>query len=135
VFELEFILITGRTIEQGCGKESGKLSKQYLENVAVCEMNSDDMKKLKVSDGGNVQVTTAYGSVIVKAKKSRRIRGPGTVFIPYGPWANAVLSSSTDGTGMPLLKGIKATVEPTDMEFLDLHDLLRQSFNTAEKSE
>jgi formylmethanofuran dehydrogenase subunit D len=135
VFELEFILITGRTIEQGCGKESGKLSKQYMENVAVCEMNSDDMKKLKVNDGSKVQVTTAYGSVVVKARKSRRIRTPGTVFIPYGLWANAVLSSSTDGTGMPLLKGMKATVEPTNMKFLELHDLLRQSFNKPEKSE
>lgn len=135
MIRLQVLLVTGRTMDQGCGKELGKFSRQYAESVAVCEMNSEDMKKLKVSDGYKIQITTEYGSVVVKARKSRRIRTPGTVFIPYGPWANAVLSSGTDGTGMPLLKGVNATVEPTDAEFLDLPDLLHHAFNKAEKSE
>jgi len=46
------------------------------------------------------------------------------VFIPYGPWANQVLASNTNGTGMPLLKGIKATVEPTDTEVPSIRELL-----------
>jgi formylmethanofuran dehydrogenase subunit D len=121
---LEVILLTGRTINQGCGKELGKFSESYMENVAVCEMNTEDMKKLGIKDKGNVKVTTEFGSVIVKAKKSRRLKAPSTVFVPYGPWANQVLASNTHGTGMPLLKGIKATVEPADTEVLSIRELL-----------
>lgn len=36
----------------------------------------------------------------------------GIVFFPYGPWANQVFSSGTGSTGMPLVKGIPATLEP-----------------------
>ena len=121
---MEVTLLTGRTIDQGCSKELGKVSESYMENVAVCEMNAEDMKNLGIKDKDKVKVTTEFGSVVIKAKKSRRLKTRGTVFIPYGPWANQVLASNTDGTGMPLLKGIKATVEPTDNEVLSIHELL-----------
>lgn len=126
-------LLTGRTIDQGCGKEYGKLSKEYVENVAVCEMNSKDMEKLNIRDGDKVKVTTEFGSVTVTAKKSRRIRSPGIIFIPYGPWANLILTSDTHSTGMPLLKGVQAEVEPTDETVLSLEDLLTQCYG-KEKS-
>jgi formylmethanofuran dehydrogenase subunit D len=128
---LEVSLLTGRTIDQGCGKEIGKLSQEYMEDVAVCEMNAKDMKKLGIRDNDKVKVTTEFGSVVVKAKKSRRLNAPYIVFIPYGPWANQVSASNTHGTGMPLLKGIKATVEPTDAEVLNVRELL---LNTYEKT-
>jgi len=128
MIKLKVSLVTGRTIDQGCGKEYGKLSREYIDSVAVCEMNPEDMKKIKVCDGDKVKVTTGFGSVVVKAKKSRRIRSPGIAFIPYGPWANLVLASDTNGTGMPLLKGIPADVKPTNEEVLGLPDLLFQSY-------
>ena len=125
---MDFILITGRTIDQGCSKEQGKFSEEYMLNVAVCEMNDEDMDKLNIRDGDNVKVTTEVGSVIVKAKKSRRIRTPGIIFIPYGPWANAILKPETEGTGMPLLKGLKARVEPTNEPILGLRELLAKTY-------
>jgi formylmethanofuran dehydrogenase subunit D len=121
---LEVTLLTGRTIDQGCGKEAGKLSEEYMENVAVCEMNAEDMKKLGIKDNSNVKVTTEFGSVVLKAKKSKRIKTSSMAFIPYGPWVNQVLASNTDGTGMPSLKGVKATVEPSDSEVLSIRKLL-----------
>jgi len=130
---LKVLLITGRTIDQGCSKEYGKLSEEYLDNVAICEMNPEDMKNLMISDGKRVRVSTKFGSVVVKAKKSRRIRSPGKIFIPYGPWANLILASDTDATGMPLLKGVQAEVEPTEENVLGLADLLNQSYGKAKK--
>jgi formylmethanofuran dehydrogenase subunit D len=121
---LEVSLLTGRTIDQGCGKELGKFSESYMESVAICEMNAEDMKNLRIRDNTKVKVTSQFGSVVVKAKKSRRLKTSGTVFIPYGPWANQILASNTNSTGMPLLKGIKATVEPTDAEVLSVRELL-----------
>ena len=131
---MKFSLVTGRTIDQGCGKERGKLSREYTESVAICEMNPEDMKKLKIRDGDRVKVATELGAVVVTARKSRRIRSPGMIFIPYGPWANFILASDTDGTGMPLLKGVQANVEPTDKEVLDLPQLLAQSYGQEENA-
>ncbi len=130
---MQVSLLTGRTIDQGRGKEYGKLSKEYADNVAVCEMNPKDMEQLKVRDGGKVRVTTKSGSIVVTARKSRRIQSPGIVFIPYGPWANLVLASDTHGTGMPLLKGVQAEVEPTEDNVLSLEELLTQWYG-EEKS-
>jgi len=87
-------------------------------------MNEEDMKRLGIQDGDKVRVTTKFGSVVLTAKKSRRIKSPGTAFIPYGPWANFIMDSATDGTGMPLLKGMPAQVEPTDEKVLTIRDLI-----------
>lgn len=120
---MKIVILTGRTIDQGCGKEIGKASKEYVDSVAICEMNEEDMKNLGVKDGERVKVTTEFGSVVLTAKKSRRIRSPGAAFMPYGPWANFIMGSNTDGTGMPLLKGISASIERTDEEVPSIKEL------------
>jgi len=124
--KLKVTLLTGRTIEQGVGKERGKSSKEYVESVSVCFMDPEDMKKLGVKDGVNVQVSTAFGSVVVKAKKSLRAPHQGVIFIPYGLWANVVVDPETHGIGMPSFKGVPATVEPApDKPVLGLEELLK----------
>jgi formylmethanofuran dehydrogenase subunit D len=127
--KLKVTLLTGRTIEQGAGKERGKPSKEYVESVSVCFMDPEDMKKLGVKDGVNIQVSTTFGSVVVKAKKSLRAPHPGIIFIPYGLWANVVVDPETHGIGMPSFKGIPATVEPApDKPVLSLEELLKTVF-------
>jgi formylmethanofuran dehydrogenase subunit D len=122
-------LLTGRTIEQGVGKERGKASKEYAESVAVCFIDPQDMKKLKVKEGAHVEVSTSYGSVVLKSMKSRRGPHPGIVFVPYGPWANVVVDPGTDSIGMPSLKGIPAEIEPApEKSVLELPQLLDQLF-------
>ncbi len=126
---LSVTLLTGRTIEQGVGKERGKASKEYAESVALCFIDPQDMKKLKVKEGANVEVSTSQGSVVLKSVKSRRGPHPGLVFVPYGPWANVVVDSGTDSIGMPSLKGIPAEIESTpEKPVLDLPQLLAQLF-------
>jgi formylmethanofuran dehydrogenase subunit D len=127
--KLKVTLITGRTIEQGVGKEHGKSSKEYVESVSVCYMDPEDLKRLGVKEGANVFVSTKFGSVVVKALKSIRNPHSGIVFIPYGPWANAVVDPETNGIGMPSLKGIPAEVEPApDKPLLSLQELLKKQF-------
>lgn len=127
--KLRVMLLTGRTIEQGVGKERGKASKQYVESVSICYVDPDDLKRLGIKEKTNILVSTDYGSVVVKAVKS--LRGPhlGVIFVPYGPWANVVVDSETHGVGMPSLKGIPAEVEPApDKPVLSLEELLREQF-------
>ena len=122
------MLLTGRTIYQGVGKELGKLSDEYFNSVAICEMEPEDMSRMMITDNSNVRVTTPSGSVVVKVMKSMRAPHTRILFIPYGPWANLVMSSKTNGTGMPSLKGVPANIEaaPKDKiltvrELLDAH--------------
>jgi len=127
--KLKVTLLTGRTIEQGVGKELGKSTKEYVESVSVCYMDPEDMKKLGIKDGVNVQVSTDFGSVVIKAKKSLRAPHPGVIYIPYGPWANAIVNPETHGIGMPSFKGVPAVVEPApDKPVLSLEGLLKQQF-------
>jgi formylmethanofuran dehydrogenase subunit D len=129
ISKLNVTLLTGRTIEQGVGKECGKASKDYFESVAVCYVDPESLKRLGTKEGNNVRVSTDYGSVIVEALKSPRGPHPSVIFIPYGAWANAVVNPETDSIGMPSLKGIPAEIEPaTDKVVLGLRELLREQF-------
>jgi formylmethanofuran dehydrogenase subunit D len=127
--KLKVSLLTGRTIDQGTGKEMGKLSKEYLESVVICQMDPEDMKFLGIKENNNVKVITDFGSVVLKAVKSARAPHPKVAFIPYGPWANIIMNPKTHGTGMPSFKGIPAEIEPAPEEkVLSLHDLLNQYY-------
>ncbi len=127
--KLKVTLVTGRTIEQGVGKEHGKASKEYMESVSICYMDPQDMKKLGIKDKTNILVSTEFGSVVVKAVKSIRTPHPGLIFIPYGPWANVVVDPETHSIGMPSFKGIPAQVEPApDKPILTLKELLKLQF-------
>jgi len=109
---LNVLLLTGRTLRQGQGKEYGKLSERYWKSVAICEIDPEDLKKLGIKENSPVKINTDYGSVVVRAVKSLRAPHAGRVFVPYGPWASIIVNPSTQGTGMPSLKGIEARIEP-----------------------
>ncbi len=123
-----FVLLTGRTIYQGVGKEQGKLSDEYLNSVAICEVDPEDMNRMMITENSSVRVTTSFGSVVVRVVKSKRAPQTRILFMPYGPWASLIMPSKTNGTGMPSLKGVPATIEaaPKDKvltvrELLDVH--------------
>lgn len=126
---LQVTLLTGRTIEQGVGKEHGKDSKEYVENVSICFVDPEDLSKLGMKEKANILVSTNFGSVVVKAMKSLRGPHPGVVFMPYGPWANVLVDPETHGIGMPSLKGIPASVESApDRRVLSVEELIREQF-------
>ncbi|MGC9444241.1 MAG: molybdopterin dinucleotide binding domain-containing protein [Candidatus Methanospirareceae archaeon] len=116
-------LISGRTAVQGQNLDS-KLSDEYFAEVARCDLNSADMEKLGVAKNDTVKVTTQYGQVVVRADQDDGLQ-VGMVFVPMGPWANAVVSGDTHGAGMPSFKGIAATVEKTTEPILPVAKLMR----------
>jgi formylmethanofuran dehydrogenase subunit D len=125
--KLKVSLLTGRTIDQGKGKEMGKLSKEYLDSVIICQIDPKDMKLIGIKENTNVQVTTDFGSVVLRAVKSARAPHPNVVFIPYGPWASLIMNPKTHGTGMPSMKGIPAEIESApNKKVLSLQNLLAQ---------
>jgi formylmethanofuran dehydrogenase subunit D len=127
--KLRATLITGRTIEQGVGKELGKGSVEYYDSCAVCFFEKSDMLKIGVKNGSIVKVTSKFGSVIVKAQRYPWGTNPGMVFIPCGSWANCVTGDDTYSMGMPLFKGFSVEVESAPNEpVLTLEQLLMQQF-------
>jgi formylmethanofuran dehydrogenase subunit D len=127
---LEVVLLTGRTRRQGVGLEAGKLSEIYHEATTQIRLDPVDLEKLKIEPGDTVEVSTDHGSVVLRAEVAPRA-SEGLGFIPYGPWANCVISGDTDSTGMPTMKGLKATVKPApDKQVLTLQELLAEMRNT-----
>jgi len=127
--KLKVTLLTGRTIEQGVGKERGKSSVDYFEACSMCYMDGDDMRRLGIKNNTNIKVTTTNGSVVLKAVKYPRAATPGLIYIPYGPWANAICSDATTSIGMPSFKGTPAVVEAALNEpVLQMEELLKAQF-------
>ena len=127
--KLRVTLITGRTIDQGVGKELGKGTKEYFDSAAVCFIDKADLEKLGIKSRTNVKVTSKYGSVVVKAKKNPYGSNPGIVFIPCGSWANAICGDETYSMGMPLFKGFTVEVEVApDEPVLTLNELLKKEY-------
>jgi len=110
--------------------EKGKFTDDYLSSVAICEVNPEDLKLVRVKSGSNVKVKTAYGEVVVKVKESQAV-SPGTIFIPMGPWANVLVDPNTYGSGMPTLKGVPATLEPTDEAVPTIAQLIQKFSSRA----
>jgi len=127
--KLHATLITGRTIEQGVGKEMGKGSIEYYDSSAVCFFDKADMIKLGIKNNSIVKVTSKWGSVAVKAQRYPWGTMPGMVFIPCGLWANAITGDDTYSMGMPIFKGFPVEVEPAPNEkVLTLDELLLKEF-------
>ena len=108
---IEVTVISGRSLSQARSRERGKFSDEYARSVAVCELDPDDMKELGAMDGDNLRVTTRFGQVILTAAISRQGPHRRVAFVPYGAWASMLFDPSTHTSGMPTLKGLKATIE------------------------
>ncbi len=127
--KLRVTLLSGRTIEQGVGKEYGKASHEYYDACSMVYMDADDMKKMGIRNNTNVEVTTPIGSVVLKAVKYPRGPTPGLIYIPYGPWANAVCSDATTSIGMPSFKGTPAEVTAApNKKILTIEELMKSEF-------
>jgi formylmethanofuran dehydrogenase subunit D len=109
---VSMLLVTGRTTRQGIASEIGKTGEEYSKNTAVVFLTKNDMKTCSLESGDHVVLKTSFGSVVVRCEEGRWGRD-GIAFIPYGPWANLLCGSDTQGTGMPDYKGIEVTVERT----------------------
>lgn len=121
--QIEVVLISGRTTDQGASLEVGKTSEQYFKSVTFIEMSTADADTLELEDGDPVEVSTPHGSVVVLTRRSEGL-DKGLIFFPYGPWANQVFGANTGGTGMPSFKGVRAKVKPVEGAPLTLSELV-----------
>lgn len=109
---MKFIMNSGRTIRQGRHVES-KLGAAYSDETGTCFMHPMDMLALGVEEKENVKVYTSIGEVVLTVLVNEGLP-EGMVFIPYGRHCNAILPSTTHGTGMPDYKHSHVEIVPTD---------------------
>jgi formylmethanofuran dehydrogenase subunit D len=107
-----FILIPGRTSQQGCGISEGKFGETYTAETRRLLVAPPDMKRLGLSDGDRVRLTSEWGQIDVDiaAAKGDELP-PGLLFIAYGDLSSRLMGGDTHGSGMPTSKGLDVTLE------------------------
>ncbi len=124
----EFLLNTGSTIDEGrLAKGGSKLTDDYTQECAVCEMNPEDF--LAMGSPQKVKITTRDGghSVAVYAFPETSVPS-GQVFMPRAIWSNVVVDPETFSTGSPLYKGSSVRIEPTSESVLGARELVLQLY-------
>ncbi len=116
--DIKVVVLSGRTLRQGVGKEAGKTSDRYKTSVSICEMHPDDLAALSIKSGENVRITTDHGSIVLKSAVTNQFTGRGMIYIPYGPYASTLFGTSTGSSGMPTFKGEVATVKSAPNELV-----------------
>jgi len=117
------IMISGRTLAQGAACES-KMSPEFFRATSVCSISEEDYESLGLSQGKNVQISNGFGQAVLSAHTDLGLP-PGMVFIPMGPWANALVGPYTGGCGTPQFKGVEVIVEATNAPVLEIKELFR----------
>lgn len=108
-----FILIPGRTSEQGCGISEGKFLEKYQHEVNTLQVAPGDMTRLGLVDGDRVRLTGEQGQVVeVAVTPAKKDELPeGLLFIAYGDISSRMMAGDTHGSGMPTSKGMEVVLE------------------------
>jgi formylmethanofuran dehydrogenase subunit D len=107
-----FILIPGRTSDQGCGVSEGKYKEKYQREINTLQVAPGDMKRLGLVEGDSVRLTSDTGRIEVCVTPAKPDELPeGLLFIAYGDLSSRLMGGDTHGSGMPTSKGIDVQLE------------------------
>ena len=110
-----FILIPGRTAEQGCGISEGKFRDKYQQQTNTLQVAPEDMERLGLVQGDRVRLTGEHGQVEVAVVAAKKDELPsGLLFIAYGDVSSRLMGGDTHGSGMPTSKGLDVSLEVVD---------------------
>ncbi|MCX6678017.1 MAG: formylmethanofuran dehydrogenase [Methanothrix sp.] len=121
---MQAMLNTGSTIEEGrLAKGGSKLTEEYTQECAVCEMNPVDFQAMGSPQRVLISAMDGRHSVSVYAYAADSVER-GQIFMPRAIWANVVVDPETFSTGSPLYKGSPVRVEATFEDVLNAGDLV-----------
>lgn len=109
----KFILIPGRTSDQGCGISEGKFQEKYQTEINSLQVAPGDMQRLGLKAGDRVRLTGEEGQVVeVNVIQAKGDELPeGMLFIAYGDISSRMMGGDTHGSGMPTSKGMDVELE------------------------
>ena len=107
-----FILIPGRTSEQGTTLNEGKYTDGYQVETNTLQVAPQDIERLGLKVGDLVRLWNEFGEVTVPIKASKGDElPPGLLFISYGDKSSRLMGGETHGSGMPDSKGLDVWME------------------------
>jgi formylmethanofuran dehydrogenase subunit D len=107
-----FILIPGRTSDQGCGISEGKFLEKYQREINTLQVAPGDMTRLGLVEGDRVRLTGEHGQIEVAITAAKKDELPeGLLFIAYGDLSSRLMGGDTHGSGMPTSKGMDVELE------------------------
>jgi formylmethanofuran dehydrogenase subunit D len=109
---MSFVFVSGRSTKQGRYINIGKDAAEYKAMVGTLSMNELDLAQLNLRPGMRVRVRSEWGETIFQCDQGDL--PPGIVFALYGPPTSALTGGQTEGTGMPVLKGLEVEIEAAD---------------------
>ena len=82
------ILNTIRTIDNDQAREHAIGNENSMkENLAICMLNSEDLKNLKMSSESTLNISSKFGQVNLKAIELDKVP-KGMIYVPISIWAN-----------------------------------------------
>ncbi|MCK9277412.1 MAG: formylmethanofuran dehydrogenase subunit B [Methanoculleus sp.] len=109
---MRVLITSGRTIAQG-RELYHKDTPAYSRETGRCFIHPFDLLELGAEEGDSLLLSTVAGEEVFSVTPSEDLV-PGTVFIPCGPHANAILHADTHGTGAPDYKWLEGSLARTD---------------------
>ena len=110
-----FLLIPGRTSEQGTTLNEGKSTEGYLVETNTLQVTPQDMQRMNLKAGDFVRLRSDFGEVTVPIKASKGDElPPGLLFISYGDKSSRLMGGETHGSGMPDSKCFDVTMEKVE---------------------
>ena len=109
----KMILVAGRNSKQGASLNAGKLKPEYIEITSIVEMNEEDMKKLNLQEGDEVEISKDGSTITAKCAKPKTTEElpMGLIFMAYGPLSSSLMTDGdTAGSGMPFSKNLEVEV-------------------------
>ena len=102
-----FILVPGRSSQQGCGINEGKFGETYQNAISFVQMNPEDMNQMDLADDDQVELVSEFGKIQIPVKAAKADELPnGLLFMAYGHLSSQLMGGDTHGSGMPTSKGI-----------------------------
>jgi formylmethanofuran dehydrogenase subunit B len=104
---MNILITSGRTIAQG-NELYYKDRENYSVETGRCFVNPFDLLELDAVAGDSILLSTGTGEEVFTATPCEDVAS-GTIFLPCGPHANAILHAATRGTGAPDYKWIEGS--------------------------
>jgi formylmethanofuran dehydrogenase subunit D len=110
--EVKLTIVTYRDVFQNSALEASRFDEKYEQLSAIIVIDPKDLSKLAVKNGETVIVKSGAEKIVVKAQVSDYEQAhEGVAYMVNSPWSNALVSDTTNGTGVPNFKNFQATVQ------------------------
>jgi len=121
----QFKLIIARTHNSELMSKIGSLNNDYANSVAVVFISKSSMAEIGVKDGDKVEVSSLFGSVVVKVKADDGLED-GVAVMPMSPWSMSLIPPFMGQEGFPIYGRTIVSIKPASRSITELQELLNR---------